>query len=69
MTPSPLTAFAGKRKVAAGSLHAVAQTLKELVTREPDAQILVFNDDNGQQVDLNLHGSLAEVLQRLPQPR
>ena len=69
MTPSPLTAFAGKRKVAAGSLHAVAQTLKELVTREPDAQILVFNDDNGQQVDLNLHGSLAEVLQRLPRPR
>ena len=69
MTPSPLTAFAGKRKVAAGSLHAVAQTLKELVSREPEAQILIFNDDNGQQVDLNLHGSLAEVLQRLPRPR
>ena len=69
MTPSPLTAFAGKRKVAAGSLHAVAQTLKELVSREPDAQILIFNDDNGQQVDLNLQGSLAEVLQRLPQLR
>ena len=66
MNPFPLTAFAGKRKVAAGNLHAVAQTLKELVTHEPDAQILIFNDDNGQQVDLNLHGSLAEVLQRLP---
>ena len=66
MNPSPLTAFAGKRKVAAGNLHAVAQTLKELVTTEPDAQILIFNDDNGQQLDLNLHGSLAEVLQRLP---
>ena len=36
MTPSPLTAFAGKRKVAAGSLHAVAQTLKELVTTDPE---------------------------------
>ena len=69
MNPSTLTAFAGKRKVAAGNLHAVAQTLKELVTTEPDAQILIFSDDNGQQVDLNLHGSLAEVLQRLPQPR
>jgi hypothetical protein len=69
MHPSPLTAFAGKRKVAAGSLHAVAQTLKELVTCDPDAQILIFNDDNGQQVDLDLHGSLAEVLQRLPRPR
>ena len=69
MHSSPLTAFAGKRKVAAGSLHAVAQTLKELVTTDPEAQILIFNDDNGQQVDLNLHGSLAEVLQRLPRPR
>ena len=69
MTPSPLTAFAGKRKVSVGSLHSVAQTLKELVTTDPDAQILIFNDDNGQQVDLNLHGSLAEVLQRLPRPR
>ena len=68
MNPSPLTAFAGKRKVAAGSLHAVAQTLKELVNTEPDAQILIFDDSNGQQVDLNLHGSLAEVLQRLPRP-
>ena len=66
MNPSTLTAFAGKRKVAAGNLHAVAQTLKELVTTEPDAQILIFNNDNGQQIDLNLHGSMAEVLQRLP---
>ncbi|MBE3023198.1 DUF2239 domain-containing protein [Janthinobacterium sp. BJB1] len=64
--PTQLTAFAGPRKVAAGTLHAVAQTLKELVTRDPDAQILIFDDTNGSQVDLNLHGSLDEVLQRLP---
>ena len=63
-----LTAFAGKRKVAAGPLHTVAQTLKELVAREPDAQILIFDDASGSQVDLNLHGSLADVLQRLPRP-
>lgn len=64
-----LTAFSGKHKVAAGSLHALAQTLKALVTREPGAQILIFDDATGNQVDLNLHGSLDEVLQRLPQPR
>ena len=63
-----LTAFAGKRKVAAGPLYAVAQSLKELVAREPDAQILIFDDASGSQVDLNLHGSLADVLQRLPRP-
>ena len=64
--PTQLTAFAGPHKVAAGTLHAVAQTLKELVTRDPDAQILIFDDASGSQVDLNLHGSLDEVLQRLP---
>lgn len=67
--PTLLTAFAGKQKVATASLHALAPVLKERVTREPDAQILIFNDSTGKQVDLNLHGSLAEVLQRLPAPR
>ena len=67
-TPAPLprlTAFAGQRNVAAGKLHAVAQSLKALVTRDPDAQILIVDDASGSQVDLNLHGSLAQVLQRL----
>ncbi|MNM43725.1 hypothetical protein D3C81_546090 [compost metagenome] len=64
-----LTAFAGQQKVAAGTLHALAHTLKALVTRDPDAQILIFDDATGSQVDLNLHGSLADVLQHLPRPR
>lgn len=64
--PTHVTAFAGPHKVAAGTLHTVAQTLKQLVTRDPSAQILVFDDTSGSQVDLNLHGSLADVLQRLP---
>ena len=64
-----LTAFAGKRKIATGSLHALAHALKTLVTREPEAQILVFDDATGSQVDLNLHGSLEDVLRRLPRPR
>lgn len=64
-----LTAFAGQHKVAAGTLHAVAQALKALVTRDPAAQILIFDDASGSQVDLNLHGSLEDVLQRLPKPR
>ena len=52
--------------MAAGALHAVAQSLKALVTRDPDAQILIVDDASGSQVDLNLHGRLAQVLQRLP---
>lgn len=68
-TPSRLTAFAGKRKVASGTLQSLASVLKDLVTADPHAQILIFDDATGKQVDLNLHGSLAEVLQRLPRPR
>ena len=68
-TPSRLTAFSGKHKVAEGSLHSLAPVLKDLVTADPHAQILIFDDATGKQVDLNLHGSLAEVLQRLPRPR
>jgi len=68
-TPSHLTAFAGKRKVASGTLHTLAPALKDLVTADPHAQILIFDDQSGKQVDLNLHGSLADVLQRLPSPR
>lgn len=66
---SHLTAFAGKRKVASGTLHSLAPALKDLVTADPHAQILIFDDQSGKQVDLNLHGSLADVLQRLPRPR
>jgi len=66
---SHLTAFAGKRKVASGTLHSLAPALKDLVTADPHAQILIFDDQSGKQVDLNLHGSLADVLQRLPRPQ
>ena len=66
---SHLTAFAGTRKVASGTLHTLAPALKALVPADPNAQILIFDDQSGKQVDLNLHGSLADVLQRLPRPQ
>jgi hypothetical protein len=62
-------AFAGDRNAAWGSLRDVARAMKALVEREPDAQVLVFDETSGAQVDLNLHGSLEEVLRRLPETR
>lgn len=67
-TPS-YTAFAGTRLAAAGSLAQVARTLKQLVEHQADAQILVFDDHTGAQVDIDLHGTVDEVLRRLPKPR
>lgn len=66
--PSTYIAFAGERNAARGSLRDVAKVMKALVEREPDAQVLVFDDASGAQVDLNLHGSIDEVLRRLPKP-
>lgn len=69
MTSPTLTAFASRHKIATGDLRGIAATLKALVDTDPQAQILIFDDHSGSQVDLNLHGSLQEVLQRLPMPR
>lgn len=68
-TLAAYTAFADNWHVASGDLRAVAATLKALVDAKPDAQILIFDNASGAQVDMNLHGTLADVLQRLPTPR
>lgn len=65
---SSYTAFTGQQRAAAGSLAEIAGVLKPLVERDPEAQILIFDDDTGAQVDMNLHGSLEDVLRRLPKP-
>jgi hypothetical protein len=66
--PASYIAFAGVRNAAWGTLRDVATALKALVERDPDAQVLVFDEASGAQVDLNLHGSIEEVLRRLPEP-
>jgi hypothetical protein len=62
------TAFADTRRITAGTLPAIATTLKALVDQTPQAQILIFDDHSGNQVDLNLHGTLDDVLARMPRP-
>ena len=66
ITNNVLTAFAGHQRVATGTLRALAPQLKAVIESDPAAQILIFNDASGAQVDLNLHGSLEQILQRLP---
>lgn len=72
VSPSSCTAFDGVTRVTSGTLAAIAPALKALTERQPDAQILIFDDLTGKQLDLNLHGSLEDVmarLARLPLPR
>ena len=62
-------AFAGDQLIAAGSLHDTLTACKTFADRSAEASVLIFEDQTGRQVDFNLQGTLAEVLERaLPAP-
>jgi len=65
-TQSALIAFTGNRRIAAGSPRSVAAEVKAYVDQHHDAQVLVFDAVTSRPVELDLRGSAAEVLQRLP---
>ena len=59
-------AFAGQRKVAFGRPRVVADVVKTVMTQNPEAQVLVFETLTSEPVEIDLRGSVAEVLARLP---
>jgi hypothetical protein len=59
-------AFAGDDCVALGDLRQVAAAVKERADRDPDAIILVFDAANSARIELDLRGSVDDVLGRLP---
>ncbi|NOZ15356.1 DUF2239 family protein [Ralstonia sp. RRA.1] len=60
------TAFAGGRRIAAGPLRDVAQAVKTYIDCHADAAVLVFDDATSDVVELDLRGSVDDVLARLP---
>ncbi len=65
VTSYPCTAFVGSRLLAAGALIEVALAVKA-ATREAESPILVFDDATGRVIDLDLRGSKADIVARLP---
>ncbi|HWQ10397.1 MAG TPA: DUF2239 family protein [Holophaga sp.] len=59
------TAFAGVRRIASGPLRDVALAVKTRLEEEPESSVLVFSDETGEVVDLDLRGAPAEILARL----
>ncbi|MDB5847629.1 MAG: hypothetical protein JWP29_1381 [Rhodoferax sp.] len=61
------TAFHAGRQLAQGPLHHVAPFVHEAAadTAQP---VYVFNDSDGAIIELDLRGSVSEVLRRLPPP-
>lgn len=68
MTPTTqtFTAFGGPRRIARGPLADVALATKAWLA-QGGAGVLLFDDQTGQQLDLDLRGTDAEALERLSQ--
>ena len=61
------TAFVGATQLAYGTRDEILVPLKSQFDRDPGAVILIFEDHTGQQVDFDLRGTLADVLERYRQ--
>ena len=63
-TERTYAAFAGARRIAAGTLRDVLPVMKERFDREDAELVLVFEVETGRQIDFDLRGSLDDVLER-----
>jgi hypothetical protein len=59
------TAFAGPRRIASGPLTEVALAAKHLLDRDPQAQILIFDDVTSYLIELDFRGTPDQVLERI----
>ena len=68
-TPSPqFTAFIGPQRLASGPLAEVALAVMKAARKAAVEPIVIFNDTNGRPIDLDLRGTEADVVARLPPP-
>jgi DNA invertase Pin-like site-specific DNA recombinase len=66
MSMTPYTAFQGETLIASGDLGSVALAARAATLGEVPAMPLIFNDETGQVIDLDLRGTDQDVLRRLP---
>ncbi len=59
------TAFDGPRRLASGPLSAVALEVRRALAQSAPGPVLIFNDDTGRSVDVDLRGSDEELTARL----
>src|ERR1700753_4302851 len=59
------TAFEGQRRLASGPIAEIALAIKG-ATKPAGHPVAIFSDRTGRPIDLDLRGSNAQVLSRLP---
>jgi len=62
------TAFNGTQRVASGDLQKVARKVKEIIDRDEQASILIFDDFTSGLVEVDFRGTVKDVLKRLRKP-
>ncbi|APW60818.1 DUF2239 family protein [Paludisphaera borealis] len=58
------TAFEGDQRIARGLLIDVAVEVKRVVDRGESAPVLIFDDETSEQVEIDLRGTVDDVLKR-----
>jgi hypothetical protein len=61
---STYTAFRGHSRIAHGDLAHVAVAMRRLADRGDAALVLLFEEETGRQIDVDLRGSVQEIAQR-----
>ncbi|RPJ03397.1 MAG: DUF2239 family protein [Spirochaetaceae bacterium] len=64
-TNKTLTAFIGHKLFASGDIAEVLAAVKQYCDGKGTEQPLIFDDKTGKQIDFDLRGTLAEVLERV----
>ena len=59
------TAFDGNHRIASGTLVEVAKRVKEVIGRDDQKPILVFSDDDCEQIEIDFRGTVTDVVNRL----
>jgi hypothetical protein len=68
VVPKQFTAFVGDRRLASGPLAEVTLAVMKASRKTAAEPIVVFDDANGQPIDLDLRGTERDVVARLPPP-
>lgn len=66
LQPPTWIAFAGHTRIALGAPKEAATKVKYFVDAHPELPVLIFDALSSQPVEIDLRGSLADVLTRLP---
>ena len=66
--PERFVAFEGAHRIASGALADTALAVKQALTRDPAARLLVFDGETGRVIDLDLRGDEADIRTRYTAP-